>query len=290
VRAGPLLAILGAGLRRNLAVTSAVVITAAVCLAMLGAGLLLRAEVHTIDGYLLDQLEVVIDLNDGITPAQRSDLIADLKADPDVADVRYENKQQVYERFRRDFRASPDVVSGVTAADLPAALRLRLADPRDGDQIVLDYTGRDGVEAVRDQRALLHPLYRVLDGFSVAAFALAAVQAAASSLLIYTMIRVSAHARRRETAIMRLVGATNATVRAPFVLECALSGLAGGAVAAGGLVAAKVFLVDGRFAHQTMFPLFGWEPVWVSGGVVMAVGTAAAAAMGSLALRRHLHA
>jgi cell division transport system permease protein len=290
VRIGPLLGILGAGLRRNLAVTSAVVITAAVCLAMLGAGLLLRAEVHTIDGYLLDQLQVVIDLDDGITPAQRMALVSDLKADPTVVDVEYETKQQVYARFTRDFRASPDVVSGVTAADLPAALRLRLTDPRDGDQIVLDYTGRDGVEAVRDQRALLHPLYRVLDGFSIAAFALAAVQAAASSLLIYTMIRVSAHARRRETAIMRLVGATNATIRAPFVLECALSGLIGGAVAAGALVAAKVFLVDGRFAHQTTFPLFGWDAVWVAGLVVVAVGAAAAAVMGSLALRRHLHA
>ena len=290
MRVGPLLAILGAGLRRNLAVTSAVVITAAVCLAMLGAGLLLRAEVHTIDGYLLGQLEVVIDLDDGITPAQRTALVADLTADPVVQDVRYEDKQQVYQRFRRDFRTSPNVVAGVGPNDLPAALRLRLVDPRDGDQIVAGYTGRDGVEEVRDQHALLAPLYRLLDGFSVAAFVLAAIQAAASGMLIYTMIRVSAHARRRETAIMRLVGATNATIRAPFVLECALAGLAGGLVAAGALVAVKAFLVDGHFAHQTMFPLLGWDSIWVSSGAVMAIGAVAAAAMGSLALRRHLTA
>ncbi|MDT3438966.1 permease-like cell division protein FtsX [Pseudofrankia sp. BMG5.37] len=290
MRIGPLLAILGAGLRRNLAVTSAVVITAAVCLGMLGAGLLLRAEVHTIDGYLVDQLEVVVDLADDITPAQRATLVDDLKADPAVLTVRYEDKQQVYERFKRDFRSSPDVAAGVRPTDLPAALRLRLVDPRAGDQIVLGYTGRDGVEAVRDQRALLRPLYRVLDGFSIAAFALAAVQAAASGALIYTMIRVSAHARRRETAIMRLVGATNATIRAPFVLECALSGLTGGVVAAAALVICKAFLVDGHFAHQTTFPLFGWDAVWVSGGAVVALGALAAAAMGSLALHRHLRA
>jgi cell division transport system permease protein len=288
VRIGPLFAILGAGLRRNLAVTSAVVVTAAVCLAMLGAGLLLRAEVHTVNGYLLGQLEVVVDLDDGITPAQQAALISDLKADPVVQDVRYENKQQVYQRFRRDFQASPDVVAGVGPNDLPAALRLRLVDPRAGDQIVADYTGRDGVEAVRDQHALLAPLYRLLDGFSVAAFALAAIQAVASGLLIYTMIRVSAHARRRETAVMRLVGATNATVRAPFVLECALAGLAGGVVAGAALVAVKAFLVDGRFARQTMFPLFGWDAVWASAAAVTAVGAVAAAGMGGLALRRHL--
>jgi cell division transport system permease protein len=130
----------------------------------------------------------------------------------------------------------------------------------------------------------------VLDGFSVAAFVLAAVQAAASGALIYTMIRVSAHARRRETAIMRLVGATNATIRAPFVLECALSGLTGGIVAVGALVGLKAFLVDGRFAHQSTFPLIGWDAVWVSGGVVVALGALAAAAMGTLALHRHLRA
>ncbi|MBL7499115.1 FtsX-like permease family protein [Frankia sp. CNm7] len=289
MRIGPLLAILGAGLRRNLAVTSAVVITAAVCLGLLGAGLLLRAEVRTVDRYLLDQLEVVIDLTDDITPAQRAALVDDLDADPAVLAVRYEDKRQVYERFRRDFRASPDVVAGVGPADLPAALRLRLVDPRAGDELLLAYTGRDGVEAVRDQRALLKPLYRVLDGFSVAAFTLAAVQAAASSMLIYTMIRVSAHARRRETAIMRLVGATNAAIRAPFVLESALSGLAGGLVAAGALVVTKIFLVDGRFARQTTFPLFGWDAVWLTSGAVLLIGTLAAASMAHLALRRHLH-
>ncbi|MBX6388306.1 MAG: FtsX-like permease family protein [Frankia sp.] len=290
MRLGPLLAILFAGLRRNLAVTSAVVITAAVCLAMLGAGLLLRAQVRTVDGYLLNQLEVVVDLTDDITPAQRAGLMDALRAEPNVLAVRYESKEQVYERFKHDFRASPEVVAGVSPADLPAALRLQLADPRRGDEIVVGYTGWDGVEAVRDQQALLEPLYRVLNGFSVAAFSLAAVQAVASGALIYTMIRVSAHARRRETSIMRLVGATNATIRAPFVLECGLAGLAGGLVAGGALVAAKVFLVDGHFGHQTTFPLFGWDAVWLSAATVVAIGALAAAAMAVLALRRHLHA
>jgi cell division transport system permease protein len=102
------------------------------------------------------------------------------------------------------------------------------------------------------------------------------------------MIRVAAHARRRETAIMRLVGATNATIRAPFVLESAIAGLAGGLLAAGVLVGAKILLVDDRFARQTTFPLFGWESVWTAVAAVMIVGMLAAASMAGLALRRHL--
>lgn len=119
-------------------------------------------------------------------------------------------------------------------------------------------------ETVRHQRALLEPLYRFLDAFTVGAFALAAVQAFASFAPIYTMIRFSAHARRREAAIMRLVGATNAAIRAPFVLEIALAGLVGGLLAGGALIAAKACLVDGQFAQQTMFPLFGWDAVWTA--------------------------
>ncbi|OAA20118.1 cell division protein FtsX [Frankia sp. EI5c] len=288
MRAGPLLAALATSLRRNVAMTCAVVVTIAISLALLGAGLLLRAQAQTVDGFLLDQIEVVVDLQDGLPTADRQALRDELAADPLVVRVTYESKQAVYERFRRDFRSSPDVVAGVGPDDLPASFRLALTDPRDAAEIVYAYTGREGVEAVRDQRALLGPLYRFLDAFTVGAFALAGVQAAASFVLIYTMIRISAHARRRETAIMRLVGATNAAIRAPFVLESALAGLVGGLLAVGVLLLAKIYLVDGRFAHQTMFPLFGWDAVWMAAGTVLAVGVTAAAGMASVALRRHL--
>jgi cell division transport system permease protein len=290
VRPGPLVATGVAGLRRNLAVTSAVVVTVAICLALLGAGLLLRAQVHTIDAFLVDQIEVVVDLTDDISAAQRSALLDALHADPLVERVTYESKRRVYERFRHDFRASPDVVAGIGPDDLPASFRLTLVDPRRADEIVVGYTGRDGVEAVRDQRALLAPLYRVLGAFSVGAFVLAALQAFASFALIYTMIRMSAHARRRETAVMRLVGATNATIRAPFVLESAAAGGVGGLLAAGALVGVKIYLVDAHFARQTTFPLLGWDAVWPTVAVVVLTGMLASAAMAAAALRRHLRA
>lgn len=288
MRPGPLASLLWTGLRRNLAMTAAVIVTVTLCLAMLGAGLLLRAQVHTVDGFLLGQLEVVVDLRDDITPAQRRALETQLHRDPTVTALRYESKQQVFDRFRRDFHGSPDVLAGVSAEDLPAALRLTLADPRQSADVVIGYTGLDGVENVRDQRALLDPLYRFLDAFTIGAFTLAAVQAVASFALIYTMIRISAHGRRRETAIMKLVGASNGTIRAPFMMESAVAGLVGGLLAGGSLVAAKVFLVDGQFARQTAFPLFGWPAVWQSAAVVLAAGILAAAAMASVALRRHL--
>jgi cell division transport system permease protein len=275
-------------LRRNLAMTAAVIMTVAICLTLFGAGLLLRSEAHMIDGYLLSRIQVVVDLHDTITPAQRASLAADLRADPLVASFAYEDKQQAYQRFRADFRHSPDVVAGVGPGDLPASFRLSLVDPRSAGDIVAAYSGIDGVDQVRDQRALLAPLYRLLHGFTVGAFALAAVQAAASCALIYTTIRMSAFSRRRETAIMRLVGATNTTIGAPFVLESAVAAFVGGLVAVVTLVLGKVYLVDHRFARQKLFPLFGWDTLWPVALGVATAGVAAAGLMSFVALRRHL--
>ncbi len=289
MRAAPLAVATASGLRRNLAMTLAVIATVAICLTLFGAGLLLRSEARTIDGFLLSKIQVVVDLTDGITPAQRDALAADLRSDPLVASVSYEDKAQAYQRFRGDFRNSPDVVAGVGPNDLPASFRLSLVDPRQASDIVASYSGVDGVDQVRDQRALLEPLYRFLHGFTVGAFVLAAVQALAAGALIYTTIRMSAHGRRRETAIMRLVGATNTTIGAPFVLESAVAAVAGGALAAGVLVAAKVYLVDHRFARQDLFPMFGWSSVWIVVGGVVAGGVVASGAMSFVALRRHLH-
>ncbi|WP_131745752.1 permease-like cell division protein FtsX [Frankia sp. Cppng1_Ct_nod] len=288
MRIGPLLRIVGTSLRRNLAVTLAVIVTVTICLTLFGAGLLLRAQVRTVNGFLLDRIQVVIDLTDNASDAERDTLAADLRADPLVQSVVYEDKAHAFARFRRDFRNSPDVVSGVNANDLPASLRLTLTDPRQAGEIINDYTGRDGVDRVRDQRALLAPLYRFLDAFTVGAFVLAAVQAFSMVALIYTMIRISAYGRRQETAIMRLVGGTNRTIRAPFVLESAIMGMVGGTLAAAALIVGKVYLVDHRFARQTAFPLFGWDAVWAAVVTVFLIGTTASAGMAAVALRRHL--
>lgn len=287
-RAGPIVAATATGLRRNLAMSLAVVATVAICLSLFGAGLLLRSEARTIDRYLLSKIQVVVDLDDAITPAERDSLAGDLKADPRVEAVAYESKQQAYDRFRADFRHSPDVVAGVGPGDLPASFRLSLVDPRRAADIVATYSGMDGVDRVRDQRALLRPLYRFLHGFTVGAFGLAVVQALAAGALIYTTIRMSAHSRRRETTIMRLVGATNSTIGAPFVLESAVAAVVGGLIAAGALVAAKIYLVDHRFSRQTLFPMFGWDSVWLVVVGVFAAGVLASGAMSIVALRRHL--
>nr|MDT0666125.1 FtsX-like permease family protein [Micromonospora sp. DSM 115978] len=112
--------------------------------------------------------------------------------------------------------------------------------------------------------------------------------AVAALVLVYTMIRISAHGRRRETSVKRLVGATNATIRAPFVAESAIAGGVGGLLAGGALVLVKIYVVDGRFGRQAVLPLFGWDVVWLTVAVLVTLGVAACGGMAALSLRRHL--
>src|SRR5262249_8031774 len=148
-------------------------------LALLGVGLLLRIEVHTIDTTVLGRIEVVVDLTDDLAPADRDRLAADMRADPPVASVTHEDRVRAPQPFRPGFRNAPAVVAGVTPDELPDTLRVRLLDPRRAADFAAAYQDRQGVADVRDHRALLRPLFRVLSGFQLAAFSIAAVQASA---------------------------------------------------------------------------------------------------------------
>jgi cell division transport system permease protein len=102
-------------------------------------------------------------------------------------------------------------------------------------------------------------------------------------------MRVASFSRRRETSIMRLVGASNAAIRLPFVLEAAVSAFGGGVFASLGLVAVKVFLIDGTLASTFRFTTFiGWDVILQTLPVVIGTGVLLAVVAASVTLRRYL--
>ncbi len=107
---------------------------------------------------------------------------------------------------------------------MPESFRVKLSDPTKYDIIYSAFNGRPGIEQVQDQRKVLEPFFRVLRAVSVGALTLALIILAAALLLIINTIRISAFSRRRETGIKRLVGASNLSIRLPFILEGAVAG------------------------------------------------------------------
>jgi cell division transport system permease protein len=289
-RAVPILRDAVKGLRRNLAMTIAVILCSAVSLTLFGCGLLLNRQVDITSKHLFGRVELTIYLTDGITQNQDAAIQAKLAKDPLVTKATYESKDQAFAEFKQLYKDSPELTQGVTPDLLPASYHVKLVNPQEFTAAAGEYAHLPGVDAVQDWRGRLKGFFRFLHGFQLAAYILAAVQGLATLVLLYNTIRMSAHSRRRETSIMRLVGATRIHIQLPFILESALAGLAGGLLAGASILSLRVVLIDHRFSHQQFTPVLSHGDVWAVIGYVILAGVGASALMAFVALRRHVRA
>lgn len=233
---------MGIGLRRNLSMTTSVVLVTMVSLFFFGFGLLSSKQVDTMKDYWYSRVEVSIFMcgrtstaancaGGEVTGAQRTELETQLNSlKPLVQQVYYESKSQAFERFKEQFKNS-SVLDNVKVDDMPESFRVKLRDPQKYGVIASAFTGAPGVEEVQDQRALLGNLFKVLNVLTWVARGFALVMTVSALLLVATTVRLSAFSRRRETGIMRLVGASNLLIQLPFVLEAMLATVVGAAIA-----------------------------------------------------------
>jgi cell division transport system permease protein len=289
---------IGTGLRRNVTMTVAVVVTVAISLALFGAALLIRAQAETMKDYWYDKIEISVflcnDFDTGATCAsgavsaeQRATIEATLQENAQVEQVFPESQEEAYELFRERFDDS--IADNITPEQLQESFRVKLVNPEEYEGVVSAVAGLPGVAQVVDQRALLDRFFRLLNGFQVAALAIAAVQVFAAILLISNTIRVAAFSRRRETGIMRLVGASNWSIQLPFILEAAIAGLIGGLLAALVLVGFQAFFVEDILVPAFRFTAWvGWSDVWRIVPILLLTGTGIAAVASFVTLRRFL--
>jgi cell division transport system permease protein len=287
MRAKFVLSEVATGLFRNITMTIAMILTTAISLALLGAGGLILAEVGKMKDLFYYKLEVSIFLKSDVTSAQRDALRTRLAKDPLVRDVFYETKDEAYKRFREQFKDSPELLQNVRADALPESFRVKLRDPRQYEAAATAYGELPGVDRVVDQRRILDRLFGILDIFRNAALVIAAIQGAAALLLIGNTIQVAAYSRRREVAIMRLVGASNWYIQLPFVLEAAVAGLVGAVLGWLSLVGVKEFLVDKllQTALEGVVPTWEWQWLLIALPSLAAIAMVLSAVAGWFTLR-----
>ncbi len=282
------------GLSRNLLMTVAVVLSVTVSLTLLGASLLLSEQVDLATDDWTGKVEVSIFLCDDttacapITDEQRDQLRRDLEDQPVVAEVFFESKQDAYERFQELFRDQPTLVESVDPDTLPASFRVRLENPALFGVIAEQFAAYPGVEEIVDQREILNQFLRFTNVIRNAALIVAAIQLVAAGVLIANTIRVAAFARREQTSIMKLVGASNWYIRLPFVLEGVFAGLLG-ALLSWGLLYASVPRVAGQLRREIeLMPFIDAEHVLLIGPWLLLAGVGIAALSSVVALRRFL--
>lgn len=283
-----LLGELGIGLRRNLLMTVATVVTVTVSLSLLGAGLLTQRQVETAQRLFFGEVEVSVFLVDGISEEQRSSLERDLAEHPLVAEVEYESKEEAYENFQEIFADNESLLEGVSPEILPASFRVSLTDPEQYAVVASAFEGRPGVDEIADQSEYLDRFFAILNGLRNGAVAIAVLQLAAAGALIFNTIRVTAFARREQTGIMKLVGATNWYIRLPFMLEGIVAGVAGALLAGALLLIAAVTILSSVDEKIQFIPIVGTGDVLQVIPVLVVVGAVIAAVSSFFSLRRFL--
>jgi cell division transport system permease protein len=239
------------GLRRNVTMTVAMIITTAISLGLLGGGLLIVRLIDKMGEIYYDRVEVAVFLAEDVSTRDAActqqpciDLRRGLENAPGVESVVLESREQAYERFKQIFETQPELVELARPQSLPASFRVKLEDPARFPVIEKEFTGKPGVLSVKDQGTFLQRLFELLNGVRNATFAIAVVQGLAAVLLISNTIQLSAYTRRTEVGIMRLVGATRWYTQLPFLIEALVAGLIGAFAAVIGLVIAKFAFLD----------------------------------------------
>ncbi|GAA3943646.1 permease-like cell division protein FtsX [Microbacterium soli] len=290
------------GLRRNLSMVISVVLVTFVSLTFVGAAILMQTQISTMRGYWGEKAEVTVYM---CSPLSTTDTCVGGEADqeqidkvektlsgdafaPLISEVRLQSKEEAYQDIVDQLGEEQASVIGVenTSVDF----RITMKDPRQSEVITEAFAGEAGVEAVKDQRKLLDPLFSALTVATYIAVGVAALMLIAAVLLIATTIRLSAYARRKEIGIMRLVGASNGSIQTPFVLEGVFAAFLGSVLAGAAVLAGVHFGVEGYLAERVPFmrPLVGMQDAAFVVPVLVVIGIVLSALSAGFAIRRWL--
>ncbi|WP_149181755.1 permease-like cell division protein FtsX [Streptomyces sp. TRM49041] len=303
MRAQFVLSEIGVGLRRNLTMTFAVIVSVALSLALFGGAVLMGQQVNAMKDFWYDKVNVTIYLcnkNDAsvsetcskgaVTAQQKEQIETDLGKLDIVETVHHESAEEAYKHYREQY-GDTAIASVITPDQMQESFRVKLKDPEKYEVVATAFSGRTGVHSVQDQRGILENLFNMMRGMNVAALVVMGLMLLIALMLIVNTVRVSAFSRRRETGIMRLVGASSFYIQMPFIMEAAFAGLLGGLVACVLLLVGRYFLIDGGLSLAEQMPLvqfIGWDAVFSVLPLVLVIGLLMPSLAAAVALRKYL--
>ena len=255
---------LGNGLRRNVSMSIAVIVTIFVSLTLVGMGLLLNAQAEKAEAYWGSKLQITVFLcnqnsvspncvNGEATPAQKEQVEEILDSHREVASWRLQTKEEAFEKWKSAYVSDDDterrIYESIRASDMQESYWVQLKNPEQFMGIKSQVQGLEGVDAVRDLREVLKPIYFWMNVMKWGAIGIAAFLVLAAVLQVGNTIRLAAFARRREIGIMRLVGASSLYISLPFLLESLVAALVGIALASAAVLAFMYVVI-----YQTLRP------------------------------------
>jgi cell division transport system permease protein len=280
----------GIGLRRNVSMSVALIVTIFVSLTLVGMALLLNSQAHKAEESWGSKLQITIFLcnqnsrgphctSGEVTQPQKATIVHVLKTYPEVASFYHQSKEQAYQTWRKIFvsqnKAEQDIYSTVKPSDMQESYWVTLKNPQKYKGIENAVAGLDGVDHVRDLREVLKPIYDWMGALKWGAAGIAAFLLIAAILQVGNTIRLATFARRREIGIMRLVGASNLYISLPFLMETLVAAVVGILLSCGAIAVFVEAVVYARLrANSHVMEWVDWTDAARAFGGIAVLGIA----------------
>ena len=234
------------GFARNLSTTLGSIITIFLSLFVIGVFLVGAAVIENVVSSVESEVTITAYLSDDVSDSQVSSLTSEIKAIDGVSGVSYVSKDQALENFRA-MSSNPEIVDQLDGANpLPASLTIELSDPQMvesvADQIVANSTFKKAcdepskpADSLKYGQKTVERLFQLTSYVRYIGLALIVLLIFIAMVFINNTIRLAILARRKEIAMMRLVGASNGFIRGPFLMEGAMHAIIGSLLAIGSI-------------------------------------------------------
>ncbi len=223
--------------------------TIAISMLILGLFSLIYLNVQQSLQQMGGELQITAYLQETISPEQAEVLRSKVADWPEVEEITYISKEQALARFRSQLREYAGILEGLKENPLPASLELTLMPQHGRSGNIKELSTRlgrlTGVAEVQYGRKWMAKLRVFVEVMKLVGITVGGLLLIATIFVISNTIKLTFYSRREELEIMRLVGATDFFIKAPFLIEGLLHGLGGALLAAGGLSLLILFL----FSH-----------------------------------------
>lgn len=247
----------GQNIWRNLTITAASMLCIAVTLALVGMAVMTQQGVSRATQRWKGDIEFIVFMQPDASQEQIEAVGANLNDSPEVADTTFIDKQAAYEDFADIFAETPELLDLVTAEDLPTSYQVEPVnkDARAVEDLSRQFETQPGVWRVVREAEAIEDIQKISSFLTSAAIGVAMVLAGVAVLIVLTTVQLAIYARRREIEVMKLVGASNAFIRLPFMLEGLVQGVVGAGLAIVSLVLFKPVL-ERSLPSPEVIPLF----------------------------------
>ncbi len=274
--------------KKNWVISMAAITTVALSLLVVGFFMLVAFTVNNWMKMTEQKVEVIVFLNEGVPAESVEALQSEIMSWGEVKTVTYVSKEQALERLKQQFKDT-DMLKMIDTNPLPESLEVSLKNPQKAEDVVTRLKGRSEIDEIRHDRKTVEKLFAFTKMARWFGVSFAGLLAFASLVLISNAIRLAIYARRKEVAIMRLVGASNWFIRWPFLLEGIIQGLVGALIAIILLYLIQVSIIDKIKDVLKFLPLgFSSQDFYQLILGLIVAGIMIGAAGSALALRRFL--